>query len=114
MRDVSRNHIERGWDHFVRVVSSIDSGVTAATLALQRFGAVSRAEPIRRAETALGKILLTLFLCNLITNPDSAAPCGAISRTESLCTRGNVLFIKAESPRSMADTSMRSAPSPDR
>jgi TnpA family transposase len=69
VRDVSLHHIEGGWDQFVRVVASIDSGVCSATLAMQRFGAASRADPIHKAGTALGKLLLTLFLCDLVTNP---------------------------------------------
>ena len=37
-------------------------------LALTRFGAASRADPIHQAGSALGKLLRTLFLCDYLSN----------------------------------------------
>ncbi len=66
--DVSMNHIDGGWDEFVRVVASIEGGWLSSVLALERFGAASRADPIHKCGTALGRLLLTLFLCDFVGN----------------------------------------------
>ena len=66
--DVSLQQIETGWDQLIRVTASIEGGWTSAVLALERFGATSRADPIHQAGSALGKLLRSLFLCDFLSN----------------------------------------------
>jgi TnpA family transposase len=66
--DISLTQVEAGWDQLVRVTASIEGGWTSAVLALTRFGAASRADPIHKAGSALGKLLRTLFLCDYLSN----------------------------------------------
>ena len=66
--DITLQQIESGWDSFIRVVASIEGGWSSGDLALERFGAASRADPIHKCGTALGKVLLTLFLCDFLNN----------------------------------------------
>lgn len=68
VKDITPQQIKSGWDSFVRVVASIEDGWTSGVLALERFGAASRADPIHKCGTALGKLFLTLFLCDLLNN----------------------------------------------
>jgi TnpA family transposase len=56
-RDVSLRQLDTGWDQLMRVAASIDGGWTSAVLALERFGAAARADPIHKAGSALGKLL---------------------------------------------------------
>jgi len=66
--DVSLPQVEAAWDQLIRVAASIEGGWTSAVLALTRFGAASRADPMHKAGSALGKLLRTLFLCNFMSN----------------------------------------------
>ena len=59
---------EAGWDQLIRVAASIEGGWTSAVLALTRFGAAARADPMHKAVRALGKLLRTLFLCDFMSN----------------------------------------------
>ena len=68
VRDISIKQIRTGWDAFVRLVASIESGTLSAVLALERFGADSRADPIHKCGSALGRLFLTLFLCDFVSN----------------------------------------------
>jgi TnpA family transposase len=68
VQDITPQQIRTGWDSFVRVVASIEGGWTSGVWALERFGAASRADPIHQCGTALGKLFLTLFLCELLDN----------------------------------------------
>lgn len=68
-RDVSLRRLDRGWDQLIRVTASIDGGWTSAVLALERFGAAARADPIHKAGSALGQLLRSLFLCDYLRNP---------------------------------------------
>ena len=68
--DVSMDAINDGWDELNRVAASIKSGTTSATLALQRFGSASRADPIHKAGVNYGKLLLTKTLIDLMLNAD--------------------------------------------
>jgi TnpA family transposase len=54
MRDISMEPIRAGWDDFVRLVASVEAGTLSGVLALERFGADSRADPIRKCGSALG------------------------------------------------------------
>ena len=67
-RDVSLRQLDLGWDQLIRVTASIDGGWTSAVLALERFGAAARADPIHKAGSALGKLLRSLFLCDYLSN----------------------------------------------
>lgn len=62
VRDISMAHIRTGWDEFVRLVASVGAGTVSGVLALERFGADSRADPIHRCGSAMGRLFLTLFL----------------------------------------------------
>jgi len=68
-RDVSLRQLDTGWDQLIRVTASIDGGWISAVLALERFGAAARADPIHKAGSALGKLLRSLFLCDYLSNP---------------------------------------------
>ena len=50
------------------MTASIEGGWTSAVLALTRFGAAARADPIHKAGSALGKLLRSLFLCDYLSN----------------------------------------------
>lgn len=60
---------DRRMDGFVRVTASIYGGWTSAVLALQRFGSAARGDPIHKTGEMLGKIIRTLYLCDLLSNP---------------------------------------------
>ena len=66
--DVSLAQVEASWDPLIRVTASIEGGWTSAVLALTRFGAAARADPIHKAGSALGKLLRSLFLCDYLSN----------------------------------------------
>jgi len=66
--DVSLQQIEAGWDQLIRVTASIEGGWTSAVLALTRFGAAARADPIHKAGSALEKLFRSLFLCDYLSN----------------------------------------------
>ena len=68
VRDISMEQIDTGWDEFVRLVASIEAGTLSGVLALERFGADSRADPIHKCGSALGRLFLTLFLCDFVSN----------------------------------------------
>jgi TnpA family transposase len=60
--------IRAGWDGFVRLVASVEAGTLSGLLALERFGADSRADPIHKCGSALGRLFLTVFLCDFVSN----------------------------------------------
>lgn len=68
VRDISKKTIHAGWDEFVRLVASIETGTLSGVLALERFGADSRADPIHKCGSALGRLFLSLFLCDFVSN----------------------------------------------
>ena len=68
VRDISLVQIRSGWDEFVRLVASIEAGTVSGNLALERFGADSRADPIHKCGSAMGRLFLTLFLCDFVSN----------------------------------------------
>jgi len=68
VRDISMKHVDTGWDEFVRLVASIEAGTLSGVLALERFGADSRADSIRKCGSVLGHLFLTFFLCDYVSN----------------------------------------------
>ena len=65
---VSRRVIGRGWDEFLRLGASVKDGWYPATDALDRYGAASRGDAVYETGAALGKLLLTLYLCDYLGN----------------------------------------------
>ena len=68
VRDISVAQIRESWDEFVRLVASIEAGVLSGVLALERFGSDARADPIHKCGSAVGRLFLTLFLCDFVSN----------------------------------------------
>jgi len=67
---VSFNAIKRDWDEFVRLAASVQFGWCSATMALRRYGSAARGEPLYGAGVALGKLVLTSYLCDYLSQPD--------------------------------------------
>jgi TnpA family transposase len=90
--DVSVHQVEASWDHLIRVTASIEGGWTSAVLALTRFGAAARADPIQKAGSALGKLLRSLFLCDDLSNEGfRRAILRILNRGESVQTRQRIM-----------------------
>jgi TnpA family transposase len=68
VRDISMEPIGAGWDDFVRLVASVEAGTLSGLLALERFGADSRADPVHTCGSALGRLFLSIFLCDFVSN----------------------------------------------
>jgi TnpA family transposase len=62
--------MERGWDGFMRVAASVLSGKCPATYAMDWFGSAARGDEVYEAGVCVGKLLLTLYLCDWFTKPD--------------------------------------------
>jgi TnpA family transposase len=58
-----------GWHPLVRIAASINGGWCAATTALDLYGAAARGDPVYECGNVLGKILRTIYLCDLLGNP---------------------------------------------
>ena len=67
---VSLNAVKRDWDGFVRLAASVHFGWCSATMALRRYGSAARGEPLYGAGVALGKLVLTSYLCDFLSQPD--------------------------------------------
>jgi TnpA family transposase len=65
---VSRRVIGRGWDELLRLGASVKDGWYPATDALERYGAAARGGAVYEAGAGLGKLLLTLYLCDYLGN----------------------------------------------
>jgi len=63
---ISRRVIGRGWEELLRLGASVKDGWYPATDALDRYGAASRGDAVYEAGSALGKLLLTLYLCDYL------------------------------------------------
>lgn len=59
----------RGWESLVRVAASINGGWCSATTMLDLYGAAAKGDPVYECGNALGKILRTIYLCDLLGNP---------------------------------------------
>ena len=66
--DVSLSQVEARWAQLIRVTASIEGGWLSAGLALTRFGAAARADPIQKAGNALGQLWRSLFLGDYLSN----------------------------------------------
>ncbi len=64
------SNVESQWDEFVRLAASIKSGTVTATAVLKRFGSMATGDPLYRAGKTLGRLERSIFLCDLLTNPE--------------------------------------------
>jgi len=67
-KSVPRLVIGRGWEELLRLGASVKDGWYPATDALDRYGAAARGDAVYEAGAALGKLLLTLYLCDYLGN----------------------------------------------
>jgi TnpA family transposase len=67
---VSLRTIERGSDPLLHVCASVKTGWCSPTYILERYGSANRNDPAARAGNALGKLLLTLYFCDYLSNPE--------------------------------------------
>lgn len=82
---VSTRTIAQGWDGLLRLASSVRAGFVPATFAMDKFGSAAKGDPVYEAGAGLGKILLTLYLCDYLTNPDFQREIGRLlSQGESV------------------------------
>lgn len=70
VHDIALRPIRTHWDALVRVVASIASGRTSATVMLQRFGSAAQGDPVHRTADQLGRLLRTIFLCEYFAQQD--------------------------------------------
>jgi TnpA family transposase len=63
------NTVRRGWDALVRIAASVNGGWCAATTVLDLYGAAAKGDPAYECGNALGKLLRTIYLCDLLGNP---------------------------------------------
>lgn len=69
-REVSVAKITQGFDALLRVAASIREGTTSAVVAFDRFGSsAARGDAAQAAGEHLGRLQLTIFLCDYYTNP---------------------------------------------
>lgn len=66
---VSLDTVKRDWDAFVRLAASVHYGWCSATMALRRYGSAARGEPLYGTGVALGKLVLTSYLCDYLSQP---------------------------------------------
>ena len=63
------NTARRGWDSLVRIAASINGGWCSATTVLDLYGAAAKGDPAYECGNTLGKLLRTIYLCDLLGNP---------------------------------------------
>ncbi|MEM6415956.1 MAG: Tn3 family transposase, partial [Pseudomonadota bacterium] len=82
---ISTRTIANGWDGLLRLASSVQQGWVPATFAMDRFGSAAKGDPIYEAGVGLGKLLLTLYLCDYLTKEDFQREIGRLlSQGESI------------------------------
>jgi TnpA family transposase len=59
----------QGWEPLVRVAASINGGWCSATTMLDLYGAAAKGDPVYECGNTLGKLLRTIYLCDLLSNP---------------------------------------------
>ncbi|GAC1402277.1 MAG: hypothetical protein NVSMB52_16200 [Chloroflexota bacterium] len=96
VRSLSLTPLANAWDGLVRVAASIRTGWCSGVLALDRFGAASRGDPLHKAGTALGKLLRTLYLCDYFAQePFRRAINHALSHGESVHSLQRAIYAGA-------------------
>ncbi len=68
--DVSTRSIKKQWDDYVRIAASVETGQTSAVIALARYGSAAANDPVYRAGVHLGRLILSLYLCDYFTNEE--------------------------------------------
>ena len=63
------NNVRSGWDSLVRIAASINGGWCSAVTVLDIYGTAAKGDPAYECGNMLGKILRTIYLCDLLTNP---------------------------------------------
>jgi len=63
------NNVRRGWDALVRIAASINGGWCSAISGLDMYGSAARGDLAYECGNTLGKILRTIYLCDLLSNP---------------------------------------------
>lgn len=82
---ISTRTIANGWDELLRLASSVQQEWVPATFAMDRFGSAAKGDPIYEAGVGLGKLLLTLYLCDYLTKHDFQREVGRLlSQGESI------------------------------
>lgn len=61
--------IRRGWDQLLRIAASINGGWCSANTALDLYGSAAKGDPAYECGNTLGKLLRTIYLCDLLSNP---------------------------------------------
>ncbi len=82
---VSSHAVARGWDGMLRLASSVREGWCPATFVMDKFGSAARGDAVYETGTAVGKLLLTLYLCDYLANLDFQREIGRLlSQGESV------------------------------
>ena len=58
-----------GWDQLLRIAASINGGWCSAVAALDLYGSAAKGDPAYECGNVLGKLLRTIYLCDLLGNP---------------------------------------------
>ena len=67
---ISLRLIKEEWDNLVRIAASVETGHTAATVALARFGSASSDSATYRAGVHLGRLIRSIYLCDFLLSED--------------------------------------------
>jgi TnpA family transposase len=59
----------RGWDPLLRIAASVNGGWCSAVKALDLFGSAAKGDPAYECGNTLGKLLRTIYLCDLLGKP---------------------------------------------
>ena len=59
----------RGWDLLLRIAASINGGWCSAITVLDLYGSAAKGDPAYECGNTLGKLLRTIYLCDLLSNP---------------------------------------------
>ena len=62
------NRLRRGWDPLLRIAASINGGWCSAITALDLYGSAAKGDPAHECGNTLGKLLRTIYLCDLLSN----------------------------------------------
>jgi TnpA family transposase len=64
------NDLRRGWDSLLRIAASINGGWCSAVTALDLYGSAAKGDPAYECGDTLGKLLRTIYLCDLLSNAE--------------------------------------------